>query len=315
MSAKQPIKTLKLASGDMPAIGLGTWQSEKGQVREAVKVALQSGYRHIDAAWIYGNENEVGEGMKDSGVPRKDVWLTSKLWNAFHRPQDVEGALDQSLKRLGTDYLDLYLMHFPVAFGVPEDGRIRALPKGPDKKVLVDHKLTEDVVSTWKALEKLVKKGKVRNIGVCNFNERRLKTLLAAAEVPVSVLQVELSLSCHQPELVQFAKDNKIAVQAYSPLGSTGAGLRENKVVRKIAEAHKCDPAQVLVSWPLHEGICVLPKSVTPQRIKDNFKVVALTFDDLSELNIEATRTPMRRAVADTWGVDVFEDDKTQSKL
>jgi hypothetical protein len=170
-----------LPSGDkIPAVALGVWQAQPDEARKAVKTALDTGYRHIDGAWAYRNEKEVGQAVSDSGlkvrnvvvstacartdgggVQRKDIWLTSKLWNAFHDPKDVEGALDETLSHLGTDYLDLYLMHWPVAF--------KGDAKTKEGKPVIDEKLTADPYPTWQKMEEMVKKGKVRNIGVSKF--------------------------------------------------------------------------------------------------------------------------------------------------
>lgn len=176
----------------IPAVGLGTWQSERGQVSNAVAVAIKGGYRHIDAAWIYGNEEEVGEGIRKGGLPRDQLFITSKLWNTFHDPSTVEGTLRETLKRLDVDYLDLYLMHWPVAQ--------KKNPAG--KGVVVDMNLTLDHLPTWRAMESMVEQGLVREIGVSNFTIGRLEKLMKQAKIQPSVNQVELNLRCAQPALL-----------------------------------------------------------------------------------------------------------------
>jgi glycerol 2-dehydrogenase (NADP+) len=169
----------------IPSIGLGTWQSPKGQVRDAVCAALKSGYRHIDCAWGYQNEHEVGEGIKMSGVPRKDIWVTSKLFEFHH--SHVKQACQDSLNRLGLDYLDLYLMHWNVALvpDVPADGSLPQKPLKDEKtgKPKVDRALSDDPSPVWKDLEKLVDEGLVKSIGVSNFNIRRTEALLKTARI------------------------------------------------------------------------------------------------------------------------------------
>ncbi|KAK2879975.1 hypothetical protein FQN49_000701 [Arthroderma sp. PD_2] len=167
--------TFTLNSGyKIPAVGLGTWQSKPHEVEKAVEVALKAGYRHIDGAFAYKNEAEVGLGLKNSGVPREEVFLTSKLWNTQHRPEIVEAACDKTIRDLGVSYLDLYLVHWPVAF-IPGDV---PLPKDPETGQLqLDTQVT--MKDTWKAMEALVKKGKVRSIGVSNFSKERIEDLLS----------------------------------------------------------------------------------------------------------------------------------------
>ncbi|GAA5847220.1 hypothetical protein JCM9279_006140 [Rhodotorula babjevae] len=296
-------KTFELASKiRIPAVGLGTWQSEPGQVREAVKVAIQSGYRHIDCAWAYRNEGEVGQGIKDSGVDRKDLFITSKLWNTFHQPEKVAAGLQETLDNLGLDHLDLYLMHWPVAFAnQPKKGK-------PE----IDWDLTRDPSPTWAAMEKLVEQGKTKHIGVSNFTIGRLEKLIKQAKIKPAVNQIESNLHCAQPDLVQWSHDNGVLLEAYSPLGSTGAPQLTDEVVKSIAEAHGASPAQVLISWQVARGLVVLPKSVTPQRIKENFESVELKADEVDRLNKRSAEFGTKRTVdpSTAWGVpDLWKED------
>lgn len=254
----------------IPAIGLGTWQSEKGKVGDAVRTALQAGYRHIDGAAIYGNEEEVGQGIVESQVPRDEIFLTTKLWNTQHK--EVEKALDESLNRLKVDYVDLYLIHWPVA----QDPKTEK--EYPDW----------DYLDTYKELQKVYKNTKkVRAIGVSNFTQKQLERLLADKDVDVvpAVNQIEAHPLLQQPELYQLLKKNNIRVEAYSPLGSTEGSIRELDEVKKIANDLGITPAQVLVSWNIQRGDVVLPKSVTPERIQSNLLTLELPKDVFDELN------------------------------
>ncbi|CAA7261557.1 unnamed protein product [Cyclocybe aegerita] len=294
-SAKLPTY-FTLPSGDkIPAIALGVWRAAPGEVGEAVKAALKVGYRHVDDAWIYGNEREVGEAIRASSVPRKDIWLTSKLWNTFHAPEDVEPALDESLARLGTDYLDLYLIHWPVAF-----------KKGGNT---VDFDLTENPYPTWQKLEQMVEKGKVRNIGISNFNIRRIQNLTSnPLKIQPAVNQVELSYWNPQPELVKWSKENGLLLEAYSPLGSAEKVKESLEIpeVLVIAKETGLTPAQVYISWHIQRGTVVLPKSVHPVRVEENFHVAPLSSDAFERLEKAATSHEPFRAVDPHWGIDIW---------
>ncbi|KAF9522574.1 NADP-dependent oxidoreductase domain-containing protein [Crepidotus variabilis] len=287
-----------LPSGDkIPSIGLGVWRSAPNDVGEAVKVALKAGYRHIDDAWIYGNEREVGNAIKESSVPRKDIWITSKLWNTFHKPEHVEWAVDDTLSKLGTSYLDLYLIHWPVAFNEDQE---------------VDWELTENPYPTWQKMEEMVEKGKIRNIGVSNFNIRRLQNLTANnLKIKPAINQVELNYWYPQPELLQWSKDHGILLEAYSPLGSAERVKETLQIpeVKHIAEKLDISPAQVYISWHIQRGTIVLPKSVTPARIEENFKVSRLPLNLFEQLeNAASAHKPARGSdPSKHWGVDIFE--------
>ncbi|KAF6755902.1 aldo-keto reductase [Ephemerocybe angulata] len=288
-----------LPSGDqIPSVALGVWLAEKGKVGEAVKTALKNGYRHIDGAWAYGNEAEVGEALRESGIPRKEVWITSKLWNAFHAPGDIEPVLDESLSKLGTDYVDLYLIHWPVAFKKDTDNE-------------VDWNLTDNPYPTWQKLEELVEKGKIRNIGISNFNIRRIQNLTSnPLKVRPAVNQVELSYWNPQPELVKWSKENGLLLEAYSPLGSAERVKETLEVpeVKKIAKILGITPAQVYISWHVQRGTVVLPKSVTPSRIEENFRITRLPQPLFDELEKAATSHKPERSVdpSERWGVDIW---------
>lgn len=297
-TSDRPTTHFKLNSGaSIPSVGLGTWQSPKGEVRDAVCHALKSGYRHIDCAWGYQNEDEVGEGIKLSGVPREEIWITSKLFEFHHN--HVRQAVQDTLDKLGVKYLDLYLMHWNIAF-VPEDVPAGQLPRDSKKdpktgKHLLDLETTENFTSVWKEMEKLVDEGIVKNIGISNFSIRRTKELLKSCRIKPVVNQVELSFTFPQPELVKWLKSQDILPQAYSPLGSTGASQASLSVVDNIAKKHGVQGANVLISWQVARGCNPLPKSVTPSRIENNLKLIDLSPEELDELEKGAlAQTPKK---------------------
>jgi len=221
-----------------------------------------------DAAAIYNNEAEVGQGIKDSGVPRSDIFLTSKLWNNRRRAADVEVALDETLQRLDTPYLDLYLIHWPVNFA----SGTNPFPQTPTSAIaLADIPISE----TWGAMEKLLETGKVKAIGVSNFNQRRIEELLRTAKVVPAVNQIEAHPWLQQPQLKKWHDEKGIRITAYSPLGNNIYGkprVLDDPAIQEIAKSVGADSAQVLIAWAVNRGTSVVPKSVTMERIQSNIR-------------------------------------------
>ncbi|MGM9988137.1 MAG: aldo/keto reductase [Bacillaceae bacterium] len=236
----------------MPAIGLGVWQVTDGEeVKNAVLHALKSGYRLIDTAAIYKNEVGVGEGIRESGIPREEIFVTSKVWNDDQGYDETLQAFQASLDRLGLDYLDMYLVHWPCA----KNGKF---------------------LDTYRALETLYKQGKVRAIGVSNFHIHHLKELLAVCEVVPVVNQVECHPYLSQKPLRDFCSEHNILVEAWSPIMRGGAALSDETIVA-LAKKYEKTPVQVILRWHIQSGIHPIPKSVTPSRIEENFNVFDFT--------------------------------------
>ncbi|KDQ49241.1 hypothetical protein JAAARDRAFT_201060 [Jaapia argillacea MUCL 33604] len=272
-----------LPSGDkIPSVGLAVLQAEPGGLAgDGVKFALDAGYRRIDSAWILRNEGEVGRALKWASLPRSDIWLTSKLWNSFHAPEDVEPALDESLTKLRTDYLDLYLIHW------------------------------------YQKLEEMVAKGKVKNIGVSNFDIPRLKNLTAnPLKIQPAVNQVELHFFLPQPELLKYCKENNILLEAYLPFGNImhrWAALSRPEVV-EIAKDLGITPVQVIISWHVQRGTIVLPTNPTPSSIEESLQIFELPKASFDKLEEAATSHPPQRVISPgpggVWGLkfNVFDD-------
>jgi L-glyceraldehyde reductase len=250
----------------------------------SVTEALKAGYRHIDAALIYQNQPEVGAGIKNAGVPRDQIFITSKLWNNSHRPELVEADLDRTLKELGTDYLDLYLIHWPVPFKPGKE----LLPK-EDGKLAVDWD-APSISETWKEVVRIFKETKkVRAVGVSNFTVAQLEQIIKdSGEVP-AVNQIEVNPNIIQDDLYKYSKDKGIVITAYSPLGNNVTGkprALDADVVKDVSKRVGRDVGQVLIAWAAKQGFVVIPKSVTPSRIASNFQTFELgdkEFEEISE--------------------------------
>ena len=246
--------TYTLANGvEIPVIGFGTWQTPNDEIGyQAVKTALEVGYRHIDTASAYGNEASVGQAMKDSNIPREEIFLTTKLWNADHGYEATHKAFQKSIDLLGTDYVDLYLIHWP------------------NPKAFRD--CWEEVnAGSWKAMEELYEAGKIKAIGVSNFMIRHMEALLKTAKIVPMVNQIRICPGDLNVELIRYCEEKNIVLEAYSPLGTVKAfGVQ---VLDEIAAKYNTTLAKVCLRWSLQHGFLPLPKSVTPSRIKDNAEV------------------------------------------
>ncbi|OOB79469.1 MAG: glyoxal reductase [Epulopiscium sp. Nuni2H_MBin003] len=253
----------------MPAIGLGVWQTEKGsETVDAVKSALNVGYRHIDGAMIYKNEAEVGTGIKESGVNRDEIFLTTKLWNTDTRNRTVAKAYQTSLDTLGLDIVDLYLIHWAV------DGYVEA----------------------WSELEKLYDEKKIKSIGVSNFQIHHLEEIAKTAKYVPAVNQIESHPYFANQELINYCQQKGIIVTAYCPLGGarSGGSILKDPVITEIADKIKKTPAQVILRWHLQRGVVAIPKSKSPERIKENFDVFDFSLSDEDMNKISALNTNIR---------------------
>ncbi|MBR3751523.1 MAG: aldo/keto reductase [Ruminiclostridium sp.] len=251
----------------IPWVGFGTWQTPDGQVAaEAVKAALAAGYRHIDTASIYKNEPGVGQGIRESGVPREEIFVTTKIWNNKRGYEKTRESVEKSLERLGLDYLDMILIHWPAA------------PHRVDNWEELNQ-------STWQALTDLYKEGKIRAIGVSNFKPHHLQALLEA-EVKPMVNQIELHPGMTQQETVDLCQEHGILLEAWSPLGC--GRLLDHPLLGELAEKYGKSVAQVCIRWCLQKGFLPLPKSVTPSRIQENAKVFDFQISDEDMAKMDA---------------------------
>ena len=261
------MKTVKLHNGvEMPIVGLGTWLSKPEDVYNAVLTALKNGYRHIDTAMIYQNEEAIGKAIKDSGVKREDIFVTTKLWNTDQGYENALKAFEVSLKKLGLDYVDLYLIHWFKGY--------------------------KKAVQSYRALEKIYKDGKAKAIGVSNYNIHHIMNILNNCEIPPMVNQVETHVTLQNHFLHQYCKENNIQLEAYAPLMSYKiAQLLENEIMKKVAKKHHKTVPQIAIRWLVERGIVVIPKSVTPSRIIANYDVFDFNLDEEDMKDIRKVNT------------------------
>jgi alcohol dehydrogenase (NADP+) len=269
---------LPFANGDaMPALGLGTWRLRPELTAATVRSALELGYRHLDAAAIYGNEPQIGEALRqafaDGLVRREELWITGKLWNDCHEPHEVRPALERSLADLGLEHLDLYLMHWPLA-----QRRGVAMASSPEEQLSLEQ---VPLAATWAAMEELVDQGLTRHIGVSNFSGAKLKALAAGARIRPEVLQIERHPLLQQNALLAWCRENGVVVTGYGPLGSSGANrpplVLQHPQVVALAGQRGLTPAQLLLAWGIGCGTAVIPKSVQPARLAENLAAAGET--------------------------------------
>jgi D-xylose reductase len=289
--------------GRFPAVGLGTWKLPKPSAPEVVQTAIKLGYRHLDCACDYGNEREVGAGiaaaLKNGLCRREDLWVTSKLWNTYHEPKHVRAACERSLRDLGLDYVDLYLVHFPIALAyVPFD--VRYPPEwfyDPKAEKPAMKPIDVPYADTWGAMEELQRAGLVKRIGVCNLNISMIRDLLARCSIRPAVHQLEMHPYLVQPRQVRYCAQEKIAITAFSPLGApsyvpigmakAGESVLADPVVTGIAATHRRTPAQVVLRWGVQRGCAVIPKTQSASHLAENLAVFdfALTSAEMDAIS------------------------------
>ena len=280
----------------MPILGMGTLIPDAETTINAVKYALQAGFRHFDCAERYRNEAEVGkalkEGMVANNIDRKDLFITTKLWNTNHRPERVADAFEASLKRLQLDYLDFYLIHTPFAFQAGDEQD----PRDENGNVIYDDKVT--LLDTWKAMEQLVDQGKCKAIGLSDVNLEQLKEIYESARIKPAVVQVESHPYLPETELLEYCKEKGIIFLAFAPLGhGIRPGLLENPVITEIAALIEKTPAQVLLAWAVQRGTALLTTPKTLERAKENSNIPHLSKEMMEKINSIETRQRYNQVV------------------
>ncbi|MBC7407139.1 MAG: aldo/keto reductase [Arcicella sp.] len=288
------MKYLTFKNNDkMPVLGLGTWKSAKGEVYEVVRKAIEIGYRHFDCASFYGNESEIGmaisDAIKNGDVSREDLWITSKLWNNRHKKDDIQAACEITLKDLTLDYLDLYLIHWPVVL----ENQASYAQQSSDLISLSEVPLTQ----TWQGLIDLKEKGLTKHIGVSNFSIKKINQIIEESGVVPEVLQIELHPFLQQPKILNFTQEKGIFLTGYCPLGSADRPavriladepkLFQQQIILDIAKDKDISPAQVILAWAVNRGTSVIPKSVNPERLKQNLEAadIELSTQEMTKMN------------------------------
>lgn len=304
------MKYLQLNNGtNMPIIGLGTWKSAPGMVYQAIRWALKLGYKHFDCASIYGNQQEIGQAFNDAfkedNLKREDIFITSKLWNDSHNPEDILPELKQTLNQLQLEYLDLWLMHWPIA-----QKKGTQLPTKDEDMVSLKI-LPLDI--TYKEMEKAQLNGLVKAIGVSNFGQKNLEKIITECKIIPAVNQVESHPYLTQADLIDFCNKNMIVVTAYSPLGSgehpDNHNLLQDTTIIEIAEKLNITPAQVVLSWQINRGVAVIPKSVHEARLKENIASVNIALDNEDMKKIESLNKNFRYINAQSFNYLDYDND------
>uniref|UniRef100_A0A914E4K2 NADP-dependent oxidoreductase domain-containing protein n=1 Tax=Acrobeloides nanus TaxID=290746 RepID=A0A914E4K2_9BILA len=288
-------KSVQLSTGyQIPVAGLGTWQSPEGVIGKVVKTALDTGYRHLDCAQGYGNEAEIGDALeeyyKTSSLKREDIFITSKVWNTCHSYERCCQSVEDILHRFKTNYIDLVLIHWPHGF--QEGGEL--FPRVGDQIQYSD----VDYLETWKALEKKVEEGKIRSIGLSNFNIAQIQRVIDNGKIKPVALEVEAHLYFQQKELRKFCQENNIVFIAYSPLGSPGStgfwrqahsevNVLKDPIVLNLSKKYQKSPAQIILRWELQNNILIIPKSTNEARLQENFDLFDFNIsgDDMKQLD------------------------------
>ncbi|KAK5138268.1 hypothetical protein LTR08_003329 [Meristemomyces frigidus] len=334
-----PLRAANSKTIQIPSVGYGTWAAgDTSWAKDATLTALKEGYRHLDCAWMYGVDEAVGAAIKESGIPREEIFVTSKFWCHFAHPDNVELCLDKILKNMGLDYIDLFLAHWPCAWkprsrealenarSGPDDQEAKGMVFNDDGKPAVDWEHSTrnmakikgeegSFVPTWKVMQECVRKGKARAVGVSNFSITELNELLPhEGDVPLSCNQIEVHPWLPQREMVEFAHKNGIVITCYSPFAGQpkegGAVLVKDPTVVELAKKNDMDVGQLLQSWAVQRGTVPLGKSATPARITSNLAIRELSDEDMKTLDDMAKPNGEGRTVnpGEGWGVSLFEN-------
>jgi diketogulonate reductase-like aldo/keto reductase len=301
---------------NIPALGLGTWKIPKEKAKDTITKAIELGYRHFDCALEYGNQEGIGEALHDiiekRHLSRKEFFITSKLWNTHHKRHSVYEDMESTLRQLKLHHVDLWLMHWPLAFhpkAVGRNGSDTESSKDQHGKVMLDD---VSIAETWHAMEVMHKDGKANAIGVSNFTLPMMEQLLSTCEIPPAVLQIELHPYLQQTELIEFCQSKGILVTAYSPLGSNSCDVDvlEDPVLKQIAKDHNKTPSQVVLKWQVQRHIAVVPKAEDPKHMHQNSQIFDFELTDAEVRKIETLERNLRFiSPKKIWGIPLFPDE------